>query len=237
MYRIINDHPDFIVISKYCGVNFHTSSETPGLVQKLRQDLGYHQLYPVHRLDTMTSGIIIFAKNKESVRELAAQFREHCIDKFYIALGGTHPRKKQGTVIGDMKKGRNGEWILSRSITNPAITQFYSSGLGNGFRLYILRLLTGRTHQIRVALKSLSVPVLGDLLYSKITAENPAIDRGYLHSYAIGFRLKGRCYRYTDIPDYGIHFSSEAFKNVLKKYEDPWLLPWPRYPLNVKNGI
>jgi len=222
MYRIIEKHPDFIIVSKFHDVHFHSSTASPGLVMKIREDLELKELYPIHRLDSMTSGLIVFARNKESAHELAASFREHRIEKFYIALGGTHPRKKQGTIIGDMKKVRDGKWILCHSRNNPAITQFISSGLGNGLRLYLLRLLTGKTHQIRVALKSLGVPILGDPLYFKKNPNNSAIDRGYLHSYAMGFKLKGEYYRYIDIPDSGIHFCSKEFKNAIRKYEDPW---------------
>lgn len=189
---------------------------------KIREDMGLRELYPVHRLDSMTSGLIVFATNKGSAQELAASFREHRIEKFYVALGGTHPRKKQGSVIGDMKKVRDGKWILCHSRNNPAITQFVSSGLGNGLRLYLLRILTGKTHQIRVALKSLGVPLLGDTLYSKKVSNDLIKDRGYLHSYAMGFKLKGEYYRYKDIPESGVHFSSEEFKSALRKYEDPW---------------
>lgn len=222
MYRIIENQPEFIVISKCHDVNFHTNGASPGLVQQIREDLGGEQLYPVHRLDSMTSGLLLLAKNKQSAQELSSCFREHKIDKFYIALGGTHPRKKQGTIIGDMKKVRDGEWILCRSRNNPAITKFFSTGLGNGLRLYVLKILTGKTHQIRVALKSLGAPVLGDPLYSKKPTDKLIIDRGYLHSYAMGFKLNGKYYRYTDIPESGVHFCSEEFKNALINYENPW---------------
>jgi tRNA pseudouridine32 synthase/23S rRNA pseudouridine746 synthase len=223
MYRVIQNHPDFIIISKFHDVHFHSNSASPGLVQKIRQDMELQQLYPVHRLDSMTSGLIVLAKNKESAQVFAASFREHRVEKFYIALGGTHPRKKQGTIIGDMKKVRDGKWILCHSRNNPAVTQFFSSGLGNGLRLYLLRLLTGKAHQIRVALKSLGAPILGDPLYSKKNSGDLIIDRGYLHSYAIGFVLKEKYYRYKDIPEEGVHFCSQEFKNALRKYEDPWV--------------
>lgn len=222
MYKVIENHPDFIIISKYHDVHFHSSTSSPGLVRKIREDMELRELYPIHRLDSMTSGLIVFARNKESAQELATSFREHSVEKFYIALGGTHPRKKQGTIIGDMKMVRDGKWILCHSRNNPAITQFFSLGLGNGLRLYLLRLLTGKTHQIRVALKSLGVPILGDPLYSKKVSNDLIIDRGYLHSYAMGFKLKGKYYRYKDIPENGVHFCSEEFKNALNKYEDPW---------------
>ena len=161
MYHIIENHADFIIVSKFHGVDFHCNGESIGLFQKIRENMELQQLYPIHRLDSMTSGLIVLAKNKETAQELAASFREHRVEKFYIALGGTHPRKKQGSIIGDMKKVRDGKWILCHSKNNPAITQFISSGLGNGLRLYLLRLLTGKTHQIRVALKSLECQFWG----------------------------------------------------------------------------
>ncbi len=222
MYQIIENHTDFIIVSKFHNVDIHCNKESIGLVQKIRESIKLQQLYVVHRLDFMTSGLVVLAKNKESAQELSASFREHRVEKFYIALGGTHPRKKQGTIIGDMKKVRDGKWILCHSRNNPAITQFVSSGLGNGLRLYLLRLMTGKTHQIRVALKSLGVPILGDPLYSKKSSNDLMIDRGYLHSYAMGFKLKGEYYRFKDIPESGVHFCSEEFKTAFRKYEDPW---------------
>lgn len=225
MYRLIDNQSDFVIISKHHGIDFHRGTATTGLVEKIRSDLQYNELYPVHRLDSMTSGLILFAKNNHTAAELANQFRNHLIDKFYIALGGTHPHKKQGTISGDMKKVRDGRWILCQTMQNPAITQFFSSGMGNGLRLYILKLHTGKTHQIRVAMKSIGVAVLGDPLYSKKTSAS--VDRGYLHSYSIGFQIQGRHFRYTDIPDTGIHFCSDAFSKTLEKYSDPWTLNWP----------
>lgn len=232
MYKLIEDRPEFVIISKYPGIDFHRGASTQGLVEKIRADIQCKELFPLHRLDTMTSGLILFAKNRESVQELATQFREHSIDKFYIAIAGNNPHKKQGTIIGDMRKVRNGEWLLCHTTENPAITQFFSKGMGNGFRLYILRLLTGKTHQIRVALKSLGVPLLGDPIYSKNKKYKVIADRGYLHAYAIGFKLQGKVYRYFDLPDTGKHFSTEAFKDAMINFKDPWMIKWPRYPLN-----
>ncbi|NLG16210.1 MAG: RNA pseudouridine synthase [Fibrobacter sp.] len=230
MYSLKVNSDSFVLVSKYPGTNFHKGNAPVGLVQKIRNDLGLKTLYPLHRLDIVTSGLLLFAKDRKSVRALAAQFREHTISKFYIALAGAHPQKKQGTVKGDMVRGRNGAWLLSRTTTNPAVTSFISTGLGNGLRLYLLKPLTGKTHQLRVALKSLGVPVLGDPVYYKKKDSRFSPDRTYLHSFAIKFTLEGEEYAFTDIPETGSYFISDEFTTALQKYADPWSFKWP----NVK---
>jgi tRNA pseudouridine32 synthase/23S rRNA pseudouridine746 synthase len=129
-------------------------------------------------------------------------------------------------IIGDMSKSRNGSWHLSRTVNNPAITQFFSSGMGNGLRLYIVKIHTGKTHQIRVALKSLGVPILGDSLYNKKKDNDFIPDRGYLHAFAIRFKLGNKEYRFLDFPSKGVHFLTDNFNNSFVKYKNPWLLQW-----------
>ncbi|MCD8531217.1 MAG: hypothetical protein LRY66_07610 [Saccharospirillaceae bacterium] len=83
-----------------------------------------------------------------------------------------------------MTKGRNGSWMLQRSSSNPAITRFISHfDERRQTRLFLLKPLTGRTHQLRVALKSLGAAIDGDSRY----AGDPA-DRTYLHAFMLCFR-------------------------------------------------
>lgn len=229
MYKTLQVTDDFLIISKNPGIDFHKGSAPVGLVEKIRQDLNLSELFPVHRLDTMTSGIILFAKKKAAAQEIAQLFRERKIEKFYLALAPGTPKKKQGTIKGDMIRGRNGVWILSRSMIRPAVTQFFSAGLGNGLRLYILKPYTGRTHQLRVVMKSLSVPILGDPGYFTVS-KNPAflLDRGYLHAFTIRFTFRGQFYSFCDFPNSGIHFQSEQFLSVAKRFSEPWKLQWPK---------
>lgn len=228
MYKLNSTNDDFLIISKRHGIPFHKGTAAAGLVETIRNIERLDQLYPVHRLDTMTSGIIIFAKNKKAAQEISKLFRERNIQKFYLALAPGTPKKKQGTIKGDMIKGRNGVWILSHSMNRPAITQFFSAGLGNRLRLYILKPSTGRTHQLRVMMKSLSVPILGDPVYYKAKKDADLIcDRGYLHAYAIQFTYKGTFYSFTDIPSDGLHFQTGHFSSIFTKYKEPWNLPWP----------
>ena len=226
MYSLIHIHPDFLLISKDPGIPFHKGTLPMGLTEKIRKDLQVTELYPLHRLDSVTSGLLLFARNRAATQELANQFRTHQLEKYYIALSGTQPKKKQGTIKGDMVKGRNGSWLLTRTCHNPSITRFFSAGLGNGNRLYLLKLETGKTHQARVALKSLGVPVLGDHLYNKNSTD---ADRVYLHAFALRFTLGHSQYRFTHLPTTGIHFNTDAFKRGMDQFSEPWDLPWPGF--------
>lgn len=228
MFTLIHTCDDFVVISKKAGVSFHGDGSAMSLDDAIRGRLGITELYALHRLDNLTSGLLVFARTRAAVRDLAGQFRERKIEKFYLAVGGSHPKKKQGIITGDMKKGRNGTWILARTHERPAVTRFYSTSLQPGLRLYLVRPYSGRTHQIRVALKSVSAPVLGDTRYCKKVAEGIEPDRGYLHAYALAFSVGGVRYRFINPPDEGKYFLSDEFRDALKRLgEDPWALRWP----------
>jgi tRNA pseudouridine32 synthase / 23S rRNA pseudouridine746 synthase len=228
MFTLIHNCDDFVVISKKAGVSFHGDGTTMSLDDAIRAHLGIKELYALHRLDNLTSGLLVFARTHDAVRELAAQFRGRTIEKFYLAIGGARPKKKQGLVLGDMKKGRNGIWILAHTHERPAITRFYSTSMEPGLRLYVVRLYTGRTHQIRVALKSVSAPVIGDPRYCKKLPDGIEPDRGYLHSYALAFTVSGVRYKFINPPGEGRYFLSDAFKRALARLgEDPWTLQWP----------
>jgi len=226
MYKVISDHRDFLIISKSPGVSFHKESITEGLHEKIRADLGINTLYSVHRLDRMTSGLLIFSKNEGIARELSAKFRNRTVEKYYLAISDRRPRKKQGTIKGDMEKSRRSSWKLTRGNKDPAITSFFSYALGEGRRLYLLRPYTGKTHQIRVALKSIGVPVLGDSIYHK-KEEDKKYDRGYLHSYGLRFTLHGKMYEFEHRPESGELFLNETFLLQIEKCEHPWELNWP----------
>ncbi len=100
MYKIISEHKKFLVISKDPGVSFHKEGNAEGLHEKIKADLGLKVLYSVHRLDKITSGLLIFAKNSETARKLSHKFRNRMVEKYYLAISDRRPRKKQGTVKG-----------------------------------------------------------------------------------------------------------------------------------------
>lgn len=63
-------------------------------------------LWPVHRLDSVCSGCLVLATRREAAGELVAAFRARSVHKYYVALSDRQPVKKQGSVVGDMEKGR-----------------------------------------------------------------------------------------------------------------------------------
>ena len=149
MFSIVEDHQDFLLINKDPGISFHKDGDFPGLPMLLREKLGLAELFPVHRLDKMTSGLLVFAKNRETAQELGKEFASGKVEKYYLALSDLRPKKKQGLIKGDMVRSRRGTWKLSRSMHNPAITRFVSLPLGEGFRLFILRPFTETCVQSR----------------------------------------------------------------------------------------
>lgn len=225
IYHKVFETSNFIVVHKYPGVSFHTESGRLGLFETVRQNNALPMLFPVHRLDKITSGLLVMAKTAEVNHELCHQFSEKSVEKFYLSISEKKPRKKQGAIIGDMKSARRGSWMLTQEKENPAITQFFSASKGAGQRLFVIKPSTGKTHQIRVALKSLSAPVFGDPLYAAAGAKNA--DRGYLHAYSLGFTVKGEFFRFTENPLHGADFVSSSFTQALVPFAEPWKLPWP----------
>ncbi|WP_299802946.1 TIGR01621 family pseudouridine synthase [uncultured Shewanella sp.] len=222
MYQVIADERDFIVINKSAEVHFHSQDGTAGVVAQAEADLGI-KLYAVHRLDTLTSGLIILAKSSTAAAEFTRMFSAHLVQKYYLALAKGKPKKKQGWVIGDMAKSRRSMHKLLRSTDNPAITQFFSRSIAEGERLYLLKPHSGKTHQLRVALASIGVPILGDTLYGGESA-----DRGYLHAYSLHFNYLDQDYNYTVAPQEGSVFTGSAVNLQLQEWQQPHDLAWPK---------
>jgi len=233
MIKIIAEHPDFIVVDKDAGVNFHDEGDIgTGLHSLVKGYLTNREksaeLYPVHRLDKMTSGLVIFAKNLPCAQAFGKVFEEHNIEKYYLAIADKKPTKKQGLIKGDMGKSRRGMFKLLRTMENPAITQFFSFSIPNKQRLYLLKPHSGKTHQLRVALSSIGSPIVGDPLYYT----QSQADRGYLHAYALKFNYLGEAFEFTCLPSSGEYYLVTQINgqiiDELSALKKPWLLNWPK---------
>jgi tRNA pseudouridine32 synthase/23S rRNA pseudouridine746 synthase len=178
---IIYEHPDFLVIDKPINRSFHKNDNEEGVFNSLKSQTGL-PLWPVHRLDKITTGLLIFAKSQVAASQFGQLFEKQMISKIYVAISDKKPKKKQGHIIGDMEKSRSGSWKLKHSKLNPAKTYFVSKSLLPNIRLFWIKPSTGKTHQIRVALKSIGSPILGDTRYSGAKS-----DRAYLHAYQLSF--------------------------------------------------
>lgn len=218
---LILDHPSFIIVTKKAGTNFH-SEEKAGFVVQVSEQFGI-PLFPVHRLDKMTSGLIILAKSSEAAAQFGRMFESREVEKYYLAISMRKPKKKQGWVKADMGSARRGDYKLLPTMDNPAITQFISCALRTHERGFLIKPHTGKTHQIRVALKSLGSPCAGDERYAN-AQEARREDRGYLHAYALRFRFNDEEFQFVSPPDEGERFLSEAMNQQLNVWNQPWEL-------------
>lgn len=237
MFKIIAEHHDFIVVDKEAGVNFHDEgelgsglfSQVKNLVKNQVNSLVTSQdkealLFPVHRLDKMTSGLVIFAKTLACAQVFGQLFNDHDIEKYYLAISDKKPSKKQGLIKGDMAKSRRGMFKLMRTMENPAITQFLTYSLANKQRLYLLKPHSGKTHQLRVALSSIGAPIIGDPLYYTTSKA----DRGYLHAFALKFTYLGEEFEFITPPSSGEFYLTDKLVEQLTDIKKPWQLNWPR---------
>lgn len=228
---VVYTHPDFWIAFKPPGLSFHDAGGVPGFVSRFRAFVGGAPLYPVHRLDRLTSGLIVLARSPEAARGFGELFARGAVEKYYLALSAKPPAKKQGGVKGVMQKGRGGCWRLTGGVDGPrAITQFFSFAAG-GLRVFVVRPRTGRTHQIRVALKSLGAPILGDARYGGAPA-----DRGYLHAFALRFLWAGNPVCCVASPDAGQAFHQPAVQEVIQSLLEPWRLAWPQQGVDAGMG-
>lgn len=224
MYTIVFDHSDFLLVNKLPGVSVHKDLNDMGLLEVIKQDCHIPSLFLTHRLDKPTSGLLLLAKNERANSQLSQCFQNRTVEKYYLALSAEKPTKKQGQIKGDMSKARRGAWKLLRSVDNPAITRFFSypvSGLG---RLFLVRPYTGKTHQIRVALKSIGAPIIGDQLYGGMSLNGEA--RCYLHAYALRFTFDDQPYEFICAPTAGKGFALAEVQQLLVSIGQPWQLKW-----------
>lgn len=237
MVRVLLDHPRFLVINKPPGIGMHQEGEVPGILTTVKAAQGLPELYPVHRLDKVTSGVLLLAKDEDANRRLSGAFRERRVEKYYVALTDRKPTKKQGLIVGDMARSRRATWKLLHTRTRPAVTQFFSGSIAESgeppLRWLLLKPTTGRTHQIRVAMKSLGAPVWGDPLYggpltlSEQRPMFPSAERTYLHAWALRFPWDDQLIEVLAPPEDGVAFSHPPLRDQLQTMAPPWDQPWP----------
>ncbi|MFH1454491.1 MAG: RluA family pseudouridine synthase [Armatimonadota bacterium] len=195
---IIYEDNDIIVINKPKGMTVHpgAGSKKGTLVSALLahcSDLsgigGVERPGIVHRLDKDTSGIIIAAKNDSSHIKLSNQFSKRQVSKTYLALVHGIPKNNEGIIekpIGRHPKNR--KKMAVREDGRTAKTKWKMIKSYEKYALLEVNIYTGRTHQIRVHLNFAGLPVVGDQLYGKKSAdENLGLTSQFLHAYKIGF--------------------------------------------------
>ena len=218
---IVYEDSDIAVINKQAGLVVHpahghySGTLVNAILYHIKDLSGINgEIRPgiVHRLDKDTSGLIVIAKNDKVHTALTEMFQEKKIKKTYLAIlkgklnksegkivtqiGRDKNDRKKMTVIDDITKGKN------------AITNYKVVSQNNLFTLVKVNIETGRTHQIRVHMRHLGYPILGDSVYGRKDNEK----RQMLHGYKLEFLhpVTGHLMEFTgEIP--------EDFQKALKK--------------------
>lgn len=142
----------------------------------LKEKTGENQVYAqhLHRLDRPTSGIVLFTRQKEYLRNLSEQFAQRGVSKYYLALTAGAPEQKEGTLEHWHRKEKKKALLVPEGtpFAEKAKLEYRLEARGN-YYLWHIRLHTGKYHQIRAQLASLGCPILGDALYGSEEAYLP----------------------------------------------------------------
>ena len=145
----------------------------------------------VHRLDKDTSGVMIAAWDDEALAFLAAQFKSRKTKKIYIAITNGIPAEKKGRVEGCIARDpKDRKRFTTAEHGRPALTGYSVIKTWRNYSLMLLRPKTGRTHQIRVHLRCLGCPIVGDPLYGSADALFPQATL-MLHARSLAITLPG----------------------------------------------
>jgi 23S rRNA pseudouridine1911/1915/1917 synthase len=206
--RIVYEDSDIVVLDKPAGMVVHPAAghSTGTLVNALLhhvKDLSGvgGELRPgiVHRLDRGTSGLMVVAKNDRSHQELSRQFHDREVEKEYIALvwGVVQAGRRIDEPIG-RDPGQRQKMSTRARRARSAVTRVTWSHHFKGVSLLKVAIATGRTHQIRVHLKAIGHPIVGDALYGgvhrHVSGDLRAVlklERPFLHSARLSFTHPG----------------------------------------------
>lgn len=199
---VLYEDSDLIVVNKAAGVVVHPAvgNESGTLINGLLHHCGelaeggaVERPGVVQRLDRETSGVMVVARSEVAMLGLAGLFKERKVGKEYLALVHGVPRVVEGTVsvnIGRHPVQRQRMAALTRG-GREAITHYRTEQQLDGISLVHCNIVTGRTHQIRVHLRSLGSPIVGDSTYGHRRADSqlvPVPQRQMLHALKLSFR-------------------------------------------------
>ena len=208
-FEVLEEQPDFLVINKPMGLVVHPGSGNldgtlaNGLVARYPEikKVGEDILRPgiVHRLDKETAGIMLIARTPAGYDHLKSQFKNHQVEKTYLALLEGCLGQDQGVIEGFMKRATHVP--VKRELGDDAEGKFsktiYRVLKKTADRTLVeARPQTGRMHQLRVHFSALKHPIVGDTLYGRRDQVGPLM----LLAWKIRFRDLGRTWREYEVP-------------------------------------
>ena len=155
------------------------------------------KLWIVHRLDKITSGVILFARNATTHRTLSKMFESHLVSKCYHAICNGRPLWEEHTARHRLRPnvGHQHRSAIDHARGVPAVTHFRVMERFHVHALLEARTETGRTHQVRTHAAALGFPILADMLYGAPSTD--VISRPAFHAYMIEFQYDGNSYTFT----------------------------------------
>jgi 23S rRNA pseudouridine1911/1915/1917 synthase len=179
-FAIAYEDDDLLVVDKPAGVVVHPAPGHP--TGTLAQAVGGKL---VHRLDRDTSGLLVVAKSEEIHRKLQDALRRREIKREYLALVDGRPDARSGTIDAPIGRDRGSRTVMSTRTDKPrdAVTHFEIEQELPRTTLLRVRLVTGRTHQIRTHLAAIGYPVCGDPVYGGgKSGKRLGLTRQFLHA-------------------------------------------------------
>jgi tRNA pseudouridine32 synthase/23S rRNA pseudouridine746 synthase len=204
---VVWEDPAALVLNKPAEITLVGDRSDTDLMA-LVKSAGEH-LTAVHRIDKVTSGAVLLAKEPEIHATLTRQFNRHSVDKAYLSITRSRGLPDRGTIDLAFSAGRKGRvrvaglrediafdeatssWslppakVFTHTKTYPSVTTFAKVWEGGDFTLLAIRPFTGRRNQIRVHLAWIGHPIKGDPLFPRVGDERS--ERTYLHSWRLAF--------------------------------------------------
>ena len=182
----------------------NTNRHVDGMLEALKFD-ALEKPKLVHRIDKNTSGLLLLARNRKFAELLTQAFKNHNLQKTYLALCYGKPKLNQGEI--NLSLSKVGEKIVPNPQGQKAITLYrVLDSVGTKFSLLELSPLTGRTHQIRVHLSTIGCPIVGDDKYfdRQNIKFNIFDDKLHLHAYKINLSdlYNKKMVITAELPDY-----------------------------------
>lgn len=182
-FEVLYQDEDVVAINKPGGLLVHRSAQSSDqifLLQELRNQLGRH-LYPVHRLDRPTSGVIAFAFSSAAAKDLQQALNADDSSKEYLAFV-----RGEAPLEGEMSRPLRND----KGERQPCFTSFKRIAHWSRSSLLKVKITTGRRHQIRRHMAHLALHVLGDTTYGKgrinrAMRENYGLPRLFLHAHRL----------------------------------------------------